>query len=36
MNGAPAIVDGRLRDSRVLREGALARVLAALDGEDLA
>ena len=32
MTAPPGIVDGRLRDYRVLGEGALARVLKALDG----
>ena len=32
MTSAPAILNGRLRDRAVLREGPLARVLGALDG----
>jgi poly(A) polymerase len=32
MSGLPAIVDGRLADRRILREGRLARALEALDG----
>lgn len=33
MTGLPAIVDGRLKDRRLLREGRLARALIALDGD---
>jgi len=32
MNDLPAIVDGRLRDRRLLREGRLALALEALNG----